>query len=173
VMRAHRYGRRTDMFSHQSLGGHSVEGMGDGLVGIGEAAGRFGLAESTLRYWEERGLISPAQRRGRWRRYGPDELHRIGLIQMWRDTGLLTLDEIAVVLTGTVRDDCSWRNVVSERINVIEQQLRRLTDAKAHLQHLLTCPSDNPADACPYLRKVTSERMAGRSITPDQLIPHE
>jgi MerR family transcriptional regulator, copper efflux regulator len=146
--------------------------MGDGLVGIGEAAGWFGLAGSTLRYWEERGLISPAQRRGRWRRYSPDELHRIGLIQMWRDTGLLTLDEIAAVLAGTVRDR-SWRNVVSGRINVIEQQQRRLADAKAHLEHLLTCPDDNPADACPYLRKVTSERMAGRLITPDQLISHE
>ncbi|WP_028933713.1 MerR family transcriptional regulator [Pseudonocardia spinosispora] len=132
--------------------------MNDGLVGIGEAARRFGLAESTLRYWEERGLIAPAQRRGNWRRYGPGELHRIGLIQMWREAGTMSLDEIALVLAGD-DGERTWRAVVQERIDAITLQQQRLEAARQHLEHLLTCPDEHPADDCPYLREATT---AGR-----------
>ncbi|WP_040406239.1 MerR family transcriptional regulator [Amycolatopsis nigrescens] len=135
---------------------------GDELIGIGETAARFGLAGSTLRYWEERGLISPAERRGRWRRYGPRELHRIGLIQLWRDTGLMSLDEIAAVLAGTVRDR-TWRSVVLGRLEMIEEQQRRLAAAKEHLEHFLTCPDEHPADNCPVLREMTDVRLARQS----------
>ncbi|GGL38295.1 MerR family transcriptional regulator [Nocardia jinanensis] len=125
------------------------------LIGIGAAARRFGLAGSTLRYWEKRGLFRPAERRANWRRYGPDELHRIGLIQIWRDTGLLSLDEIAAVLTGDTGSH-TWRQAVTERIEEIERQQERLAAAKAHLDHLLACPDDDPAANCPYLREMTA-----------------
>ncbi|WP_378740897.1 MerR family transcriptional regulator [Nocardia brasiliensis] len=134
----------------------AVDGRsGDGLVGIGAAARRFGLAESALRYWEQRGLLRPAQRRSRWRLYGRDELHRIGLIQMWRETGLMNLDEIAAVLAARNHE---WRQAVLGRLDEINQQQQRLATAKAHLEHLLTCPDANPADECPYLRAMTDTR---------------
>lgn len=124
------------------------------LVGIGEAARRFGLAESALRYWEERGLLAPAARRAGSRRYGPNELHRIGLIHMWRETGLMSLDDIARVLGA---HSPQWRDTVRDRLAVIEQQQARLEAAKQHLEHLLTCPDDDPAGECPYLRELTAE----------------
>ncbi|GAB2706517.1 MerR family transcriptional regulator [Nocardia thraciensis] len=136
---------------------------GDDLVGIGAAARRFGLADSALRYWEQRGLLRPAQRRSRWRLYGPDELHRIGLIQMWRETGLMNLDEIATILTAHSHD---WRRAVLGRIDAIERQQQRLAAAKAHLEHLLTCPDTNPADQCPYLREMTAARMTDDDSAP-------
>ncbi|WP_280271637.1 MerR family transcriptional regulator [Nocardia wallacei] len=122
-------------------------------VTIGAAARRFGLAESTLRYWERRGLLRPAARRSRWRQYGPDELHRIGLIQMWRETGLMSLDEIAHILTDHSHN---WRSAVVERVRAIESQQDRLVLARKHLEHLLLCPDENPAENCPYLREMTT-----------------
>ncbi|MBF6129581.1 MerR family transcriptional regulator [Nocardia brasiliensis] len=126
------------------------------LVGIGTAAKRFGLAESALRYWEKRGLLRPAQRRSRWRLYGDDELHRIGLIQMWRETGLMNLDEIGTVLAARNHE---WRPAVQQRLDEIAQQQQRLSAARAMLEHLLTCPDPNPAEACPYLRVMTGNRV--------------
>ncbi|PZF82189.1 MerR family transcriptional regulator [Jiangella anatolica] len=123
---------------------------------IGAVAARFGLAVSTLRYWEERGLLRAAERRAGRRRHGPDEVHRIALIQLWRETGLMSLDDIGAVLTG----GASWRDVVEHRVAAIEQQLTRLGAAKAHLEHLLTCPSAHPADDCPYLRAEAESRYA-------------
>ncbi|CAM4126866.1 MerR family transcriptional regulator [Nocardia ninae] len=129
------------------------------LVGIGTAARRFGLAESALRYWEQRGLLRPAQRRSRWRLYGRNELHRIGLIQLWRETGLMNLDEIRTVLSARNHE---WRQAVLGRLDEIEQQQARLTAAKSLLEHLLTCPDANPAEECPYLRAMTDERAIVR-----------
>lgn len=34
------------------------------VIRIGDAARRLGVSRSTLRVWEERGLIKPARRRG-------------------------------------------------------------------------------------------------------------
>lgn len=126
----------------------------DDFIGIGAAARRFGLAESALRYWEKRGLLHPAQRRSSWRLYGPEQLHRIGLIKMWRESGLMSLDEIETILTAV---DHGWREAVLDRLGSIERQQDRLARAKSHLEHLLTCPDENPAEDCPYLRKMTAE----------------
>ncbi|HEX4251432.1 MAG TPA: MerR family transcriptional regulator [Pseudonocardia sp.] len=85
---------------------------GHGQVGIGEAAATFGLAVSTLPYWEQRGQISPAGRRGTWRRYGADEMHRIGLIQLWRDAGMLSLERsppCSRALIGSTTGAPRWR----------------------------------------------------------------
>ncbi|OBB93637.1 MerR family transcriptional regulator [Mycolicibacterium peregrinum] len=128
--------------------------MSDDFIGIGAAARRFGLAESALRYWEKRGLLHPAQRRSSWRLYGPEQLHRIGLIKMWRESGLMSLDEIEAVLTAGGRD---WRDAVRDRLGEIEHQQDRLAKAKVHLEHLLTCPDANPAEDRPYLRTMTAE----------------
>ncbi|WP_069165212.1 MerR family transcriptional regulator [Nocardia altamirensis] len=131
----------------------AVAGQPGDLVGIGTAARRFGVAESALRYWEQRGLLRPALRKSRWRLYGRDELHRIGLIRMWRETGLMTLDEIGTVLGARNHE---WRQAVLGRLDEIEQEQQRLATAKALLEHLLTCPDANPAEECPYLRAMTA-----------------
>lgn len=141
-------------------------------MSIGEAGKRFGLAVSTLRYWEERGLIQPSSRRSGRRWYGPDQLHRIGLIQMWQGTGLMSLEEIAALFAGTAQDH-NWRATVLDRIHAIDDQMRRLAAGKAHLEHLLTCPQDDPAAGCPYLREVTTERLAGNPITVEELHQRE
>lgn len=131
-------------------------GTDDSLLGIGAAARRYGLAESALRYWERCGLLRPAVRKSRWRLYGADDLHRIGLIQMWRETGLMSLDEIATILDHTA----DWRHAVAGRIRAIDEQQRRLAAAKTHLEHLLACPDDDPATQCPVLREMTASRSA-------------
>ncbi|KNB50548.1 MerR family transcriptional regulator [Streptomyces caatingaensis] len=137
-------------------------------VVIGEAGKRFGLSVATLRYWEERGLIQPTERRGGRRFYGPEQLHRIGLVQMWRETGLMSLDEIAVALAGESAER-DWREAVQGRIDAIQEQVARLTMAKEHLEHLLSCPCDDPAAECTYLSRVVTERMRGNRITPADL----
>ena len=48
-----------------------------------------------------------------------------------------------------------WRQAVIARIEAIERQQNRLEKAKQHLEHLLTCPDENPAEECPYLREMT------------------
>ncbi|WP_225992822.1 MerR family transcriptional regulator [Actinomadura rudentiformis] len=125
--------------------------MEDDLISIGEAAAKFGMTVSALRYWDECGLAAPAERRGGRRWYGPAELHRIALIRIMQETGLMSLDEIKDVLAAAP----DWRGTVAGRIEAIGAQIERLTTGRAYLEHLLTCPRDDPAGGCPHLREAT------------------
>lgn len=121
------------------------------LTPIRRIADRFDLPLSTLHYWERRGLIRPC-RRGGQRCYTPEQLHRIALIRMWQATGLMSLEDIATVLAGSI-DGNDWRTTVSGRLTAVEEQIDRLRDAAGYLTHLLTCPRDAPATGCPELRR--------------------
>jgi DNA-binding transcriptional MerR regulator len=128
------------------------------LQGIREVADRLQLPLSTLHYWERRGLIS-SRRRGGQRCYDPGQRRRIGLIQLWQSTGLMSLDEIADMLRGrTERSD--WREVAAGRIRAIDSQLDQLRSARSYLEHMLTCPRDDPAADCPELRRQIDGRLA-------------
>jgi DNA-binding transcriptional MerR regulator len=121
------------------------------LTGIREVADEHGLALSTLHYWERRGLIT-AHRRSGQRYYDADQRYRIALIRAWQSTGLMSLDEIDAVLRGRTRAT-DWREVVSDRIAAINSQMEKLRTARGYLDHLLSCPRDNPAADCPELRR--------------------
>ncbi len=133
--------------------------MESAKVTIGEAAARFGLAASTLRYWEERGVLRPAERQSGRRVYGPEQLRRIALIQIWQDTGTMTLDEIAAVLAGR-SDAGDWREAIQHRMTAVDEQIERLTTARSYLAHYLGCPRDHPADDCPKVRGEVERHMA-------------
>lgn len=119
----------------------------EGLTSIRAVADHFGLPISTLHYWERRGLISPWRRAGS-RHYDTDQLYRIALIKMWRDTGTMSIDEIARVL----EDDPGWRDIVTARADAITEQLAKLDAARDYLSYLLTCRHPGPLERCPGFR---------------------
>ncbi|MDF3288132.1 MerR family transcriptional regulator [Streptomyces silvisoli] len=121
------------------------------LIGIRDIADQYGLALSTLHYWERRGLIT-AHRRSGQRYYDADQRYRIALIRLWQSTGLMSLDEIDSVLRGRTSTS-DWREIVTDRITAIDNQLEQLRTARGYLNHLLSCPRDNPAAECPELRR--------------------
>jgi MerR family copper efflux transcriptional regulator len=133
--------------------------MGDELVTIGEAAARYGLATSTLRWWERQGLLEPAERRGGQRRYGPAELRRIGLIHLARNTGLMSLDQIGALLVGAPGKH--WHETVRDRIRDLDQQVERLITAREALTHTLRCPAAHPTE-CRHLDDVLSQVVSTR-----------
>ncbi|MGW7532333.1 MerR family transcriptional regulator [Amycolatopsis sp. NPDC054798] len=120
------------------------------LYSIGEVSARFDVPVSTLHYWESCGLIEPHRRSG-WRFYDQDQLYRIALIRIWRETGHLSLDDIAALLGVDGKPD-DWRSTVTARIEAIQEQVTRLLDAQAYLHHLMTCGHDGALDECPTFR---------------------
>jgi MerR family transcriptional regulator, repressor of the yfmOP operon len=74
------------------------------LVGIGAAAERAGVSQRALRYYQQRGLLTPrGATPGGLRRYSEEDLARVGRIRQLQDLLGLNLDEIAVVLRGEDR----------------------------------------------------------------------
>ncbi|MFG3260005.1 MerR family transcriptional regulator [Streptomyces sp. NPDC048172] len=128
--------------------------------GVGEVAARFGVAVSTLHWWEKSGLLAPARRSGR-RVYGDADIRRVALIQLLQDTARMSLPEIAALLEGGT-DDQDWRAVVRGRVARCDAQLEGLRSARAYLVHLLDCPSDHPVEQCPYLGAEIDARLPPR-----------
>jgi MerR family transcriptional regulator, redox-sensitive transcriptional activator SoxR len=66
---------------------------------ISEAARQVGLQASAIRYYEQIGLLPPAQRMSGQRRYDTTVLYRLAIIQWARRLGF-TLDEIRQLFFG-------------------------------------------------------------------------
>jgi DNA-binding transcriptional MerR regulator len=133
------------------------------LVTIGEAARRLGVNTSALRYYEERGLVTPARSGGR-RMYGPEQLRRLAFVQAMQRLGV-GLDAASAVLD---QPGDRWRAVIREQITALEDLIARATGACGFLQHALDCPADHPVQECPFLIETLDRRLAG--ATSEQLV---
>ena len=69
------------------------------VLDIGEVTERTGVAVSTLRYYEERGLIESVGRRGLRRQFSADVVDRLALIALGRAAGF-SLEEIGGYFGG-------------------------------------------------------------------------
>ncbi|MEV7551554.1 MerR family transcriptional regulator [Amycolatopsis sp. NPDC089917] len=124
---------------------------------ISEVARCFGIAVSALRYYDQVGLLHPTGRRGAVRVYGRDELRRLALVQLLHHDGMMSLADTSAALAdnppSTDNSPSSGpRHVVAESIRVMNHQIERLRAAQHVLEHLLTCPRDNPIRDCPIVR---------------------
>ncbi|RZQ61180.1 MerR family transcriptional regulator [Amycolatopsis suaedae] len=119
----------------------------DTLVPVREVADHFGLAISTLHYWERRGLVTPYRRSGQ-RFYDTEQLYRVAVIKLWRQTGMLSLDRIARLLTS----GDGWRATVAAQLAEIEAERARLDAAHGYLSRLATCRYAENVEHCPEFR---------------------
>jgi MerR family redox-sensitive transcriptional activator SoxR len=129
------------------------------LLTISEKARRSGVAASALRYYEERGLISAAERdgAGHHRRYPRPVLRRIAFIVFAQRVGL-SLEEIAAELAKlpphgvpTRRDwsrlSATWSGRIDERIAELERLKAGLTECiGCGCLSLDRCKLSNPED---------------------------
>ncbi|MDX3110025.1 MerR family transcriptional regulator [Nonomuraea angiospora] len=118
------------------------------LRSISEVAEAFDMSVSALRYYDELGLVPPAQRRARVRFYDEEALRRLAFVRLWHDDGMMSLDDTALIMAGPTREQ--WRELVSQRLTDIAETAARLNDARRALEHLLQCPRDNPLE-CPVI----------------------
>jgi DNA-binding transcriptional MerR regulator len=129
------------------------------LVTIGEAAQVLALNTSALRYYEDRGLVTP-ERRGGKRMYSREHLRRLAFIQLMQRLGI-RLDAASAVLD---EPSDQWRDVVREQIAAIEELIARANGARDFLEHALACPADHPVDECPHMIEVLDKRLDGLTI---------
>ncbi|GAA4671452.1 hypothetical protein Prum_074310 [Phytohabitans rumicis] len=102
--------------------------------------------------------MTPSGRESGRRRYDEADLRRIAVIQLCQNTALMSLDEIRVVLAGGDQTQ-GWREAVQGRLQACDEQLARLSSARAYLAHVLECPSEDPVQQCPYLAKEIDEHL--------------
>ena len=130
---------------------------------ISEVARRAGVPASTLRFYEEKGLIASIGRRGLRRLFDPGVLERLAVIALGRDAGF-TLDEIARMFgpDGRPRID---RRMLAEKADELDRTIRRLSAMRKGLRHAAVCPAPSHME-CPTFRRLLRAAAASRAIGP-------
>jgi DNA-binding transcriptional MerR regulator len=125
---------------------------------IGEVARRSGVPASTLRFYEEKGLISSVGRRGLRRTFEPRVLERLALIALGSAAGF-SLDEIArmFVPDGRPRID---RQVLAAKAQELDRTIRKLSAMRDGLRHAAACPAPTHME-CPTFRRLMAAAASG------------
>jgi DNA-binding transcriptional MerR regulator len=126
------------------------------LLDIAEVAERSGLPASTLRFYEEKGLIASVGRRGLRRLFEPAVLERLALIALGTEAGF-TLEEVGTMFgpDGRPRID---RRQLTAKAGELDRAIRRLTAMRDGLRHAAVCPAPSHME-CPTFRRIL--RVAG------------
>lgn len=121
------------------------------LLDNSEVAKRSGLPASTLRYYEEKGLIESLGRRGLRRTFGHDILGRLSLIALGRMAGF-SLDQIRAMF-GTGQSAQVDRTLLADKSKDLERTIKQLTALKNGLDHAAVCPAPSHME-CPSFRRL-------------------
>lgn len=124
---------------------------------ISLVAKRSGLPASTLRYYEEQGLIASIGRRGLRRVYDAGVLERLALIALGRAAGF-SLEEIARMFGADGRPRID-RRLLADKADELGRTIRRLGALRRGLRHAAECPAPSHME-CPTFRRLVREAGA-------------
>lgn len=130
-------------------------------IDIAELAKRSGVRASTLRFYEEKGLIASIGRRGLKRLFDPGVIERLALVQLGRAAGF-SLDELAGMLSDAAGPRIDKAQLTSKAADLDRRigQLRRMRDG---LLHAASCPAPSLME-CPHFLRIV--RLVGGEGTP-------
>lgn len=125
---------------------------------IADVAKRSGVPASTLRFYEEKGLISAVGRRGLRRLFSADVLERLALIALGRSAGF-SLDEIARMLgtDGRPRID---RQLLVDKAEELDSSIHKLIAMRDGLRHAAVCSAPSHME-CPTFRRLLGLAASG------------
>jgi DNA-binding transcriptional MerR regulator len=135
---------------------------------IAEVVQRAGVPASTLRFYEEKGLIASNGRRGLRRQYDAGVLERLALIALGRTAGF-SLDEIShmFVPDGPPRID---RQVLAAKAEELDRSIRELGALRDSLRHAVACPAPSHME-CSTFRRLLKGAVSGAVARPAKRTP--
>jgi DNA-binding transcriptional MerR regulator len=127
---------------------------------ISEVVRRTGLPPSTLRFYEEKGLIHSIGRQGQRRLFDARVLERLSVIALGRAAGF-SLEEIRSMLPSDGKVQVS-REMLLAKADQVQQSIKRLKAVRDSLRHAANCPEKNHLD-CARFQGLMHAALAGKS----------
>lgn len=125
---------------------------------ITEVAKRSGVPASTLRFYEEKGLINSIGRQGLRRVFSANIVERLALIALGRAAGF-SLDEIARML-GSEGNPNIDRELLTSKANELDRTIQKLAAMRDGLRHAAVCSAPSHME-CPKFRRLLGLAAAG------------
>jgi MerR family redox-sensitive transcriptional activator SoxR len=116
---------------------------------IGKLADRFGLNTSAIRYYERVGVLPEPARQSGQRRYGPDAVRRLEVLEVAKRAGF-TLDETRVLLRSAEAGTPAFealRDLAARKLPEVEALITRAQEMRAWLLTATDC-SCTSLDVC-------------------------
>jgi DNA-binding transcriptional MerR regulator len=132
--------------------------MRDLAIDITEVAARSGLPASTLRFYEEKGLIRSVGRRGLRRLFDPGVLERLALVTVGRAAGF-SLEEIVAMAPANGRPRID-RKVLAAKADELDRTIHTLSRVRDGLRHAVACTAPSHME-CPTFRRILKSAASG------------
>ncbi|MHA6494664.1 helix-turn-helix domain-containing protein [Pseudomonas borbori] len=133
---------------------------------IGKVSRWSGLPASTLRYYEEKGLIRSIGRNGLKRVFSESVIQRLSLIALGRAAGF-SLDDIALMLVGDAQPAID-RARLQAKADELDATIKRLGAIRDGLRHAASCPEPNHLECAKFQQLMT---LAARTAAKGKLRP--
>ena len=127
---------------------------------IAEVAKRTGVAASTLRFYEEKGLIASVGRQGLRRRFDPGVLDQLALIALAQSVGF-SLNEIGSMFSPDGQPSID-RRMLSAKADEIDTMVVRLKAMSKGLRHAAVCPAPSHLECPTFKRLLTGAKAPPR-----------
>lgn len=135
---------------------------------IAEVVRRTGVPVSTLRFYEEQGLIASTGRRGLRRQFAPGVVDRLGLIALGRAAGF-SLHEIKHMFAPDGQPDID-RELLTAKADELDATIDRLTVLRDSLRHAAACPAPRHTE-CATFRRLVRDAASGAVPRPARRPP--
>lgn len=127
-------------------------------IDIAEVAKRTGVPASTLRFYEEKGLIRSTGRQGLRRVFETGVLERLALIALGRAAGF-SLDEIGRMFTPGGKPNID-RDALKAKATELDHTIAQLTAMRDGLLHAAKCSAPSHLE-CPTFKRLLSAAAKG------------
>jgi len=132
------------------------------MLTIGDLSRKTGVKVPTIRYYEQMGLMAPAERsEGNQRRYDREERDRLSFIKHARDLGL-TIESIRELLDLSAHPErpCDQADrIAAEQLKAVRDRIEKLRRLEHELQRITSsCGGDNVRD-CYVIRALANHDL--------------
>ena len=121
-----------------------------GEILISELAEFLKIPSSTIRYYEDIGLIHSIGRKGLQRVFSKNVIVTMQLILLGKKAGF-SLDELKVMLS--IKDHPVSKKVLLNKAEQIDHQIEELDQLRKGLRHVSHCRFENPLE-CEKFKKI-------------------
>ncbi|PWW02147.1 MerR family transcriptional regulator [Hoeflea marina] len=132
------------------------------MMSIGELSRRTGVKVPTIRYYEQTGLIAPAERSaGNQRRYGKDHLARLSFIRHSRQLGL-SIEAIRelVEFSATPNMPCERAHRIARaHLDVVSARIVQLQRLQAELVRIAAVSDNGDIGQCQVIEALSGHHL--------------
>ena len=130
-------------------------------MNIGDASYRSGVSAKMIRYYEQTGLIPPADRKeSGYRDYSDTDVHMLRFIRRARDLGfsIAEIGDLVGLWRDETRQSAEVKRLAQGHISALDKKIKDLQDMAHTLTMLVNACKGDHRPHCPILERLETDQ---------------